>query len=179
MKSLLLVLICLLSSLTNLKAQENINAANNSIEKLKFIVGTWEGEGWMMTQTGKEFTRIKETASCKAGCTVLAIEGLGIKTNPDTKEETIVHDAFGVMYLDKKTNALMMRAYKDGNENESVVEFIEEKKIRWVLDIPNGSKVRFTADYTIENKWTEIGEFSRDGENWMQFLGMELTKLEN
>ncbi|HMB99864.1 MAG TPA: hypothetical protein VKN14_02380 [Flavobacteriaceae bacterium] len=160
------------------QSQENISSNENPIEKINFIIGTWEGEGWMMTQNGKQASKITETASCKADCSVIAVEGLGVKTDPETQEETIVHNAFGVIYIDSETNALAMRAYKDGRANESPIEFIEDKIIRWFIDIPNGSKVRFTSDYSTENKWVEIGEFSRDGENWMQFLGMELTKVD-
>lgn len=162
-----------------IQSQENVTTNDNPIEKLNFLIGTWKGEGWMMNQAGKQTSKITETASCKAACSVIAIEGLGVKTDPETQVETIVHDAFGVIYIDTQTNTLAMRAYKDGRANESPIEFIEDKVIRWFIDIPNGSKVRFTSDYSTENKWVEIGEFSRDGENWMQFLGMELIKVEN
>jgi len=161
------------------QSQENVSTNDNQMERISFIVGTWEGEGWMMTQAGKQTSKITETASCKAGCSIIAIEGLGVKTDPETQEETIVHDAFGVIYIDSESNALAMRAYKDGRANESPIEFVEDKIIRWFIDTPNGGKVRFTSDYSTKNKWVEIGEFSRDGENWMQFLGMELTKFEN
>ena len=155
--------------------QQRVSETDNPIEKLNFLIGTWEGEGWMMTQAGRETSKISETASCKASCSVIVVEGLGVKTDPETQEETIVHDAFGVIYIDTETNELAMRAYKDGRANESLIEFIEDKIIRWFIDTPNGGKVRFTSDYSTENKWIEMGEFSRDGENWMQFLGMELT----
>ncbi|MDU8885339.1 hypothetical protein RXV94_04140 [Yeosuana sp. MJ-SS3] len=177
MKSLLSLLF--FAFIITVQSQENISTNDNPIEKLSFLIGTWKGEGWMMTQAGKQTSKITEVAACKADCSVIAVEGLGVKTDPETQEETVVHDAFGVIYIDPETNALAMRAYKDGRANESPIEFIEDKIIRWFIDIPNGSKVRFTSDYSTENKWVEIGEFSRDGENWMQFLGMELTKVEN
>ena len=47
------------------------------------------------------------------------------------------------------------------------------------MNIPNQGTVRFTSDYSKENTWVEVGEFSRDGETWMQFLGMELTRIDN
>jgi len=179
MKNLICALLFLLASSSLIQAQETTSINDNQLESLKFIIGQWEGEGWMMTQTGKQSTKIKETASCKAGCTVLTLEGLGTKLDTITNQEKVVHDAFGVIYLDPETNTLAMRAYKDGFVNESSIEFINDKKIRWFLDIPNGSKVRFTTDFNTENKWYEIGEFSRDGNQWMQFLNMELTKITN
>jgi len=179
MKKFIYALFFVLVGTLMAQAQDEAMSKENLLDKLKFIIGEWEGEGWMMTQTGKQFTKIKETASCKAGCTVLALEGLGTKLDTITKEKKIVHDAFGVIYLDSKTNTLAMRAYKDGYVNESEIEFISDKKIRWFMDIPNGSKIRFTTDYSTENKWMEVGEFSRDGNNWVQFLAMELTKITN
>ncbi|HEX9828005.1 MAG TPA: hypothetical protein VGA80_15505 [Flavobacteriaceae bacterium] len=179
MKKLLYTLFFVLVGTLMAQAQDEAISNENPLDKLKFIIGEWEGEGWMMTQTGKQSTKIKETASCKAGGTVLVLEGLGTKLDTITNEEKVVHDAFGVIYLDPRTNTLALHAYKDGYVNESNIEFINDKKIRWFLDIPNGSKIRFTADYSTENKWVEIGEFSRDGSNWVQFLGMELTKTAN
>jgi len=179
MKNTIYTLLVIFIGCMSIKAQEQTTATENPLSKLLFIVGDWEGDTWMMTQNGKQTSKIKETASCKAGCTVLAIEGLGTKTDPETQETKVVHDAFGVMFYDTISEQLKMRAYKDGKETESVIEFIEDKKIRWFLDIPNGGKVRFTVDYSTENKWIEIGEFSRDGENWMQFLGMDLTRVTN
>ena len=160
MKKLLYTLFFVLVGTLMAQAQDEAISNENPLDKLKFIIGEWEGEGWMMTQAGKQSTKIKETASCKAGGTVLVLEGLGTKLDTITNEEKVVHDAFGVIYLDPRTNTLAMHAYKDGYVNESDIEFINDKKIRWFLDIPNGSKIRFTADYSTENKWVEIGEFS-------------------
>jgi hypothetical protein len=48
---------------------------------LSFMVGTWKGSGWMMTQSGKQSNDITENVICKLDCAVLSVEGLGTKTD--------------------------------------------------------------------------------------------------
>ena len=158
-------------------AQTGSIISQNPLDKLSFMIGEWEGAGWMMTREGKQTSKILEKVECKLDCNIMIVEGLGTKIDSITKETIVVHNAFGVLSFDAKSNSLSIRAYKKEGVTESKIEFIEEKIIQWNLDIPNGSKVRFTVDFKAENKWIEIGEFSRDGVNWSQILGMELTKV--
>jgi len=150
----------------------------NPLDRISFMLGEWQGTGFMLTQSGKIYTDVWENVECKVGCTVLAIDGLGTMTDSVTQETIVIHDAFGVIFYDTDAQAIKMRAYKKEGLAASVIEFPEEKIFRWGLDVPNGGKVRFTADFSTENKWIETGEFSRDGETWMQFLGMDLDKVE-
>ena len=158
-------------------SQDAKTPIENPLEQLNFMIGTWEGDSWMMTENGKSSSKIKETVNCKLDCNILVAEGLGTKIDPETNEVKIVHNAFGVIFYDKISQSLMLRAYKDGNETTSKIELVEAKKIRWFLEIPNGSKVRFTSDYSEENKWIETGEFSRDGKNYNTFMEMNLIRV--
>lgn len=131
-----------------------------------------------MTKSGKNFTNITETVDCKLDCAVLAVEGLGTKIDSLTKEETIVHDAYGVISKDPKTDKWVMRAYKKDEVIDAEIEFINEKIIRWELPIPNnGGTIRFTTDFTTADTWKGTGEYSRDGQNWMKIMETELTKV--
>ncbi|HQW93762.1 MAG TPA: hypothetical protein PKY28_11715 [Ferruginibacter sp.] len=157
--------------------QDKVTDNKNPMNKLSFLLGEWEGTGWRMTQTGKrEYTNAFEKVTCRLDCGLFIVEGLGVKTDSVTKESKTVHDAFGIIYHDAKTNSISMRAHTKDGITETVIEFLEEKLIRWNMDIPNGGKIRFTVDFKTANKWIEIGEFSRDGLNWMKFLETTLTK---
>ena len=180
MKKILIPVMVSLSFATgSLYAQQDKAADNtNPMNKLSFLLGEWEGTGWRMTQTGKrEYTRAFEKVKCRLDCGIFIVEGLGIKTDSINKESKVVHDAFGIIYHDAKTNSISMRAHTKETVTETVIEFLEEKLIRWNMDIPNGGKVRFTVDFKTANKWIEIGEYSRDGQSWMKFLESELTKI--
>ena len=43
------------------------------------------------------------------------------------------------------------------------------------MTTPQG-KVRYTITRTAEGAWFEIGEYSRDGQQWAKFFEMTLTK---
>jgi len=177
-KTITLAILVLLIGINLLNAQTATTSIQNPVDKLSFMIGEWEGSGWMMTREGKQTSIIKEKVECKLDCNILTVEGLGTKTDSVSQETVVVHDAFGVIFFDPQSNSLSIRAYKKEGVTESEIEFIEEKIIQWNLDIPDGSKVRFTVDFKTDDKWIEIGEFSRDGENWTKILGMELTKAE-
>jgi len=176
MKKLTLITLILIIGINFSQAQNDSTATKLSVEKLDFMVGEWEGTGWMMTRNGKEQSIIKEKAEFKLDKSIIVVEGLGTKTDTITNEVKIIHNAFGIIFFDSKNNKLSMNAYKNGESTQSEIEFIKDKVFQWKMEIPNSGKVRFTVDFSIDDKWTEIGEFSRDGINWMQFLGMELTR---
>src|SRR5690606_3635647 len=177
MKKFILSLLILLIGISSSQAQNDSIKNPVTIDKLNFMIGEWEGTGWMMTRNGKEDALIKEKAEYKLEKGIMVVEGLGTKTDSITKVVKTVHDAFGIIYVDSKTNSLMINAYKKDASVQSKIEFIENKIIRWNMEIPNQGKVRFTIDFSIENKWIEIGEFSRDGINWMKFLEMNLDRI--
>jgi len=148
-----------------------------TLDKLNVMIGEWEGTGWMMTRNGKENTEITEKVEYKLENDMMVVEGLGTKTDSITKETKIVHEAFGIVFFDSKSNSLMINAYKKGEFIQSKILLIEEKIIQWNMEIPNQGKVRFTVDFSTKNKWIEFGEFSRDGINWMKFLEMNLDRI--
>lgn len=176
MKKIILCTCFLLFGYNSLKAQNDSIKKIVSIHKLDFMIGEWEGNGWMMTRNGKEIAKIKEKVEYKLEKDIIVVEGLGTKTDSITNEKKIVHNALGIIFFDAKTNSLMIDAYKKGESIQSKIEFIEDKIIQWKMDIPNQGKVKFTVDFSTDKKWIEIGEFSRDGENWMKFLEMNLDK---
>ena len=152
--------------------------AQSENNPLSFMVGKWKGSGWMMTQSGKQFTNITENVVCKLDCAVLSVEGLGTKFDSLAKKEITVHDAFGVISKDSKNNKWVMRAYKKSEVIDAEIIFVSEKVIRWELPIPNNSgTMRFTTDFTTTDKWKGTGEYSRDGQSWMIIMETELTKV--
>ena len=148
----------------------------NSMSKLSFIVGEWHGKEWMMTKNGKQLSEVTEIAECKQNCNIIIVTGLGIKTDSLTNKSQTVHDAFGVISFDKKAGKYMMRAYRNGEATDSELKIISDKKIQWDISTSTGGKVRFTTDFNIRDKWTEIGEFSQDEVKWMKMMEMELVK---
>ncbi|MBL7828464.1 MAG: hypothetical protein JNJ57_17660 [Saprospiraceae bacterium] len=160
-----------------LMSMASVHAQNES-NPLSFMIGKWEGSGWMMTQNGKQFTHITENVACKLDCTVLSVEGLGTKLDTLTNKQITVHDAFGVISKDMKNNKWVMRAYRKGEAIDAEIVFVAEKVIQWQLPIPNNNGVmRFTTAFTTSDMWKGTGEYTRDGQNWMRIMETELTKI--
>lgn len=173
MRKVTLTFLIALFGLTAVYAQTESNP-------LSFMIGKWKGRGWMMTQNGKQYNDITENVVCKLDCAVLSVEGLGTKTDSLTKKLITVHDAFGVISKDTKSNKWVMRAYKKSEVIDAEIIFVSEKIIRWELPIPNnGGVVRFTTDFSTPDKWKGSGEYSRDGQSWMVIMETELTKVIN
>ncbi len=171
MSKVIATIILALFSLTSVYAQTESNP-------LSFMVGKWKGSGWMMTQNGKQYNDITENVVCKLDCAVLSVEGLGTKTDSLTKKLITVHDAFGVISKDTKSNKWVMRAYKKGEVIDAEIVFVSENVIQWELPIPNnGGVMRFTTDFSTPNKWIGKGEYSRDGQSWMVIMETGLTKV--
>lgn len=127
-------------------------------------------------RNGRSESVTLEKVEYKLDSSIIVVEGLGTITDSLTNVTTVIHNAFGVIFFDSKTNSLAMNAYKDGESTLSKIEFIGEKVFRWNLDIPNGGAVRFTVDFSVDNKWIETGEFSADGTTWRNFMGMDLSR---
>lgn len=172
----LITLLALLFLPCTLLSQERLVEPGTPKNQLSFMVGEWHGEGWQMTRTGKETSMIKEIAECKLDCNIIAVSGLGTKTDPTTGETTVVHEAFGVITYDQNTGKHMIRAYKENDVIESEIVMLEKRIFQWSIPAPGGGTVRFTVDFTQPDVWKEKGEYSRDGVNWMPTMEMELKK---
>lgn len=154
--------------------------AQSESNPLSFMIGEWKGNGWMMTPNGKQFTSITENVTCKLGCSVLAVDGLGTKLDSLSNKLIEVHNAYGVISRDIHNGKWIMRAYRKGEVTDTEIVFVTEKIIRWELSIPNnGGSMRFTTDFSEPNKWKGTGEYTKSGENWMKIMETELTKSKN
>jgi hypothetical protein len=148
----------------------------NQVTPLDFMVGTWKGTGWKMTEKGKTNSSITEKVQCKLDCAMYVVEGTGIRYDSIVHKDIVVHDAFGTIAFDKTAGKWVLKAFKKEGATESALEFVAERKFIWSMTIPNGGLIRFTTDFS-SGKWVETGEFSRDnGATWMEIMSMSLVK---
>lgn len=172
-------LIMLLSLVVSnpLAARQYVNEAHvKAIEKLDFWVGTWKGEGWMMAPDGKRHSfTVDEMIEKKLGGTILLIEGIG--RNKDD-EGAIGHHALAVLSYDPAANRYAMQSYlANGRSTKADVTITGDHKLVWGFDLPQRGKVRYTIDFDpTAGTWSEIGEYSADGENWQQIFAQKLKK---
>ena len=83
------ILFCVLS--INLAFSQHIDSLQvNEMKKVQWLVGKWEGEGWMMfgPEEKHTFSQI-ETVTSKLNGLLLAIEGLGTIGTSDERESRL------------------------------------------------------------------------------------------
>lgn len=152
------------------------------MKKLDFLVGTWKGTGWVLTQNGRQTSNISETFLYKLGGQIAVVEGSGVTKDEKTGVERPTHQAFGIFSYDKVSGKIKFRYYKaeTGDEGETIIEPVG-KSITWGFDVSeSGSKIKFVLQVNDQGKWVETGEFSRDGgKTWVKFMEMELSKVPN
>ena len=49
----------------------------------------------------------------------------------------------------------------------------------WSFSPGGAAQVRYTLTLDDQGRWVEKGEFSPDGESWMEILGMTLTRTDD
>lgn len=149
------------------------SVAAEKMSKVAWMDGNWKGTGWYVTSTGeRESFTIDEKAHLKLGGVALYIEGLG-----RDKNDRIAHNALAILSYDDVAGKYRIHAItKEGRATEAT-PIVGDGSIVWGFAIPNRGEVRFTMKQTERGEWHEVGEFSRDGQTWIKFLEMTLTKV--
>ena len=94
-------------------AAQTLGSTNlDEMKKLEFLVGNWQGEGWMEFAPGERHkASVTEAVQSKLGGRVLILEGLGKAKLPNRAEAVVVHSAFAFLYYDQTAKRYVMRAF--------------------------------------------------------------------
>jgi len=182
-RSLLTTLVLVASGLSAVSAQPPPAApvgAESPLAKLEFLAGSWRGEGryFRGPQAPPLIVSVSEQATLRAGGTVLLLEGRGTVPGPDGQGETVVHDALGVLSWDSEAAVYRMRAFRDGNTTDAVVE-VGDGSMAWGFHDPvRNVDVRFTMTLDAQGRWTEVGEVDRGEAGKLRFFEMTLARVD-
>lgn len=161
------------------QTQPPADASAAIIEKMKalsFLVGEWEGEGWMqMGPQERKTVKATEKVVVKLSGRALLVEGLSQTQVAAGGAVEPVHEAIGIITWDPKKSQYSMRTItaKAGAVDPKLE--VGDKALVWSFETAGGS-IRYTAKLNEKGQWFEIGEFSRDGKEWNKFFEMTLTK---
>src|SRR5262245_16982423 len=130
MKTMIAVLILLAApALASAQTQSVGNSAE--MRKLDFLLGAWEGEGWMDFGPGqRRAVNVKESVQSKAEGSVLTLEGLGKAKPPGKDEETVVHNAFAIVWYDGEAHRFKMLPWRAGLSIDADIA-VGEKSLVW------------------------------------------------
>lgn len=156
-------------------------AADNPMAALAFLVGEWQGTGWIRMGPGEPHRFVQhETVETRLDGGVLLIEGVG--HDPDD-EDAIVHHAFAVLSYSAAEERYVMRAYRGLGDGQTLMVDAEAEVIDgalvWGYEHPQAGLMRYTIREDEDGRWHETGEMSRDGgETWFAFFEMVLERVE-
>lgn len=178
----LILVLCFISGISAVAFGQENNPTVAQIEamkKLDFLVGNWQGSGWMLIPGGKRETfQINESVQMKLGGLVLLVEGLGKSKDDKTGADRIVHNALATLSFDPREKLYRWRTFTmQGNSADTIAQ-IGDKSFIWGFKNPQAGDIRYTITLNEKGNWFEIGEFSRDGgKTWTKFFEMELQKI--
>ena len=139
-------------------------------------VGTWRGEGWMQMGPGEpQRTVSEERVESRLEGLVLVIEGLHHSKNADGTAGRVVHNAFATISADPTGGHRLETYLADGRAAEAHGQW-ENGKFVWSPPAPPGRQIRYVVDWTVADRWYEIGEMSTDGKTWTKFLEFDLKR---
>ena len=170
MKTTLSLFVFSLLSLSVTRGQmlETDSTSQAEIMKLEFMVGKWEGSGWIMgrDQQKSSFEQT-EDIQFKLDQTAILIEGLG-KSNG-----RITHNALAIISFNKTENHYNFQSYMSNGRSGSFKAELIENKLYW-YPVDN---IRYIIYINEDGQWYETGEMNRN-DQWFQFFEMTLDKEE-
>jgi hypothetical protein len=150
-----------------------------AMKKLDWWVGRWKGEGWAEMVPGQRGTfTITESIQSKVDGLVLLVEGIGKSRIPGKEQEIVVHNAFGVLHYDPKTQRYLFKAWRMPGAIHTDVEVkTTDRGLEWGFELPQGGGLRFSMKLNDRGEWFEFGEISHDRKNWRKFHEMTLQRV--
>lgn len=139
-------------------------------------VGHWRGEGWMQMGPGEPQRAVsEETVEMRLDGLVLMVEGLHHARLADGAAGKVVHHALAVILADPAGGYRFSTFLADGRAADARGNW-ENGKFVWAPPAPPGRQIRYIIDWTVADRWSEIGEMSTDGTTWTKFFEMNLTR---
>lgn len=147
-----------------------------NMNKLSFMLGKWEGTGWMMTPAGQKHEFFgSENIQKKLQGRAILVEGLFFGSQDKERKGPPVHETLAVISYDAKAGAYDFTTYvARGGRGQHKFSLIGDKKWQWETGSAN-VRVRYITDFN-DGDWYEIGERSTDGQQWTRFFEMRLKK---
>lgn len=147
-----------------------------AMRQIGFLIGEWDGDGWI--QAGPERRTFHEHESFRyaAGGTVAVVDGTGTVTSAGPSQGTIGHLAFAVLSYDSTKAAFRWQAFRKEGDEIDDQPTMSDRKLVWGFAVPQAGRVRFTITLSPAGEWWETGEFSSDGTTWAKFFEMTLKK---
>jgi hypothetical protein len=153
-----------------------IKAQKDAMKNLQWLVGKWEGEGWVGTNsTERSWSISSENVQSKLDGLVLLVEGTHYQKG-EGGQNTVALKALGIISYDAQSSQFKFHSYTHQGQEGDFEAMLIDKKFRWIMQMPQQT-IRYTIELTEDDRWFEIGEVSTDGTSWKKFFEMNLKRL--
>jgi len=173
------ILVLLLGSLAASAFGQNVSVQRDEMKKLSFLLGNWQGEGWIILAGGKRETfRQTERIVSKLDGTAILIEGEGKSRVGETQQQATMFQSLAIINYDETNKRYrFVSQTTQGRYGESEARLIDGG-MEWGFRVPQGGRIRYTIKLTDKGEWFETGEFSADEKAWRKFHEMTLKRVD-
>ena len=141
------------------------------MKKLHFLVGKWEGTGWIQMGPQRQESKGSENVQVKLQGKALLVEGLFA----DVVSNKVVHETLAVITYDEKAEKYRFNTYLYNRPNAEYDLTLKDNGFSWQMKAGEGVSIDFTMSID-KGDWLEIGEATVPGRPKMKFLEMRLKK---
>lgn len=144
--------------------------AKGPMAPMEFMLGTWTGDGWSQAPGGQKRTfKHVETLTLKLNGSMIQDEMYDLDENGKPTRHGLV-----MMGYDATAKTFKVWAFQPGGRCIEGVASATGSVFEWSTKIAATSyrwKVTITGD-----QWVESGELSTDGQQWTQFMQLNLRR---
>ncbi len=143
----------------------------SAMKKLSFLVGKWEGSGWIQQGPQKQNYVGTENVQTKLQGKALLVEGL-FKL-PDSGQ--VIHETMAVITFDEKSGKYLFSTFLYNRPNAEFELKVLENGFTWQMKPGNDMVVDYEM-HLDKGDWVEIGEVTMPGRPKTKFMEMRLKK---
>lgn len=146
-------------------------------ERLAWMEGQWQGEGWVIDPSGQRQTfDVYETALVAAGGQAVIVAGEGFSPAGSGRDGRKVHDASGFI-TGAGAPGYQMRAVTYQGYIQDAEMILTETGFEWQIDLGEERRVVYETTYA-DGVWSETGAYCSPQTGCMQNFAMRLERVD-
>lgn len=146
------------------------------MKDVAFLVGEWEGEGWMEMGGRRTTFKSAESVESRLDGLALIVEGLHRAEIPGRPEPVVVHHALAMLTYDPEAEVYRFNTQVHRGGTGRYEGQIVDDAFVWGMSM-RGAQIRYTIRIDDQGRWHELGERSEDRASWTPFFEMTLDRV--
>lgn len=142
-----------------------------AMKKLDFLVGNWEGQGWMLHPGGREVFNGTETVQKKLQGKALLIEGKFV----DPKDGRVVHETLAVLTYNEQSKKYVLQTHLFNRPSGVFDVIVKPNGFSWTIAMDGIPRTDYDMN-VVNGEWVEKGVVSLPNGQKHEFLEMRLKK---